>query len=65
MQPLATSSGEIDQLLGWLRDEIQHTSFGEVGLKFKLHDGQVVGIERTTSIKGKFTLQLLNGDSGD
>jgi len=62
MQPLATSSGEIDSLLAWLRDEIQHTDFGEVGLKFKLHDGQVVGIERTTSIKGRFELKLTKGE---
>lgn len=62
MQPLATSSSEINSLLTWLRDEIQHTEFGEVGLKFKLHDGQVVGIERTTSIKGKFELKLSKGE---
>ena len=62
MQPQATSSSEINSLLSWLRDEIGHTEFGEVGLKFKLHDGQVVGIERTTSIKGKFELKLSKGE---
>ena len=65
MQPLATSSSEVNSLLNWLRDEMNRTQFGEVGLKFKLHDGHIVGIEKTTSVKGRFELKFLNGDSGD
>lgn len=65
MRPLATSSGEIDSLLSWLREEIGKTQFGEVGLKFKIHEGAVVGIERTASVKGRFELRMINENGGD
>lgn len=65
MHPLATSSGEIDTLLEWLKGEICRTEFGEVGLKFKIHEGAVVGIERTTSLKGRFELRMFNENGGD
>lgn len=65
MRPLATSAGEIDSLLEWLKGEICRTEFGEVGLKFKIHDGAVVGIERTTSLKGRFELRMLTENGAD
>lgn len=55
---IPTSGAEIDRLFGWLKEEIKHTDYGEVGLKFRMHQGMIVGIERTTSIKGKFELRL-------
>ena len=58
MQPIATSSQEIDDLITWLKEELNHTAYGKVGLIFTLHQGQVTGIERTTSIHGKFTLKI-------
>ena len=64
MNPIATSAGEIDDLLTWLRDEIKRTAFGEVGLSFRLHEGKVVGITRTVSCKGRFELHML-GENGD
>lgn len=62
MQPLATSSNEVDDLIVWLRDELTRTQYGKVGLVFTLHQGQITGIERTTSIHGKFTLRI--GEEG-
>jgi len=58
MQPLPTSSNEVDDLLVWLRHELEHTAYGKVGLVFTLHQGAITGIERTTSIHGKFTLKI-------
>jgi hypothetical protein len=58
VQPLPTSSNEVDDLLAWLRGELGHTQYGKVGLVFTLHQGQITGIERTTSIHGKFTLKI-------
>jgi len=45
-------------LIIWLKEELNHTAYGKVGLIFTLHQGQVTGIERTTSIHGKFTLKI-------
>jgi hypothetical protein len=58
MRPLPTSSSEVEDLLVWLRGELEHTAYGKVGLVFTLHQGEITGIERTTSIHGKFTLKI-------
>jgi len=62
VQPIATSSNEVDDLLGWLRQELTRTQYGKVGLCFTIHQGQITGIERTTSIHGKFTLKIAGDD---
>lgn len=63
MQPIATSAAEVSDLIDWLRNELERTQFGKVGLVFTMHQGQITGIERTTSIHGKFTLKI--GEEGD
>jgi hypothetical protein len=58
VQPLATSANEVSDLIEWLRRELDNTQYGKVGLVFTLHQGEITGIERTTSIHGKFTLKI-------
>jgi hypothetical protein len=60
---IATSSAEVDNLLGWLRGELVKTQYGKVGLVFTVHEGKIVAIEKTISMRGKFTLDL--GNVGD
>lgn len=64
MQPIPTSSNEVDELMVWLKRELENTQYGKVGLVFTMHQGHITGIERTTSIHGKFTLKIgeTNGD---
>lgn len=64
MQPISTSGNEIDDLIEWLREELRRTQYGKVGLLFTVHQNQITGIERTTSIHGKFVLSV-GADGGD
>ncbi len=58
---IATSSSEVDELLTWLRGELMHTQYGKVGLMFTLHQGRIVAVERTISVKARFELKGENG----
>lgn len=60
---LPTSCAEVDNLLKWLHDELSKTQFGKVGLMFTVHEGHIVSIERTISMRGKFKLDM--SDSGE
>lgn len=62
MGDISTSSSEVDNLLQWLRDELQRTQYGKVGLLFTVHEGKIVALEKTVSIRGKFVLNLNGGD---
>ena len=53
-----TSSTEIESLFSWLRAEVQIVKYGKVGLVFTMHEGQIVAIEKTTSVRGKFELRV-------
>ena len=54
---IATSGAEVDELLTWLRAEILKTQYGDVGLRFHMHQGAIVKIERTTSVTGRFKFE--------
>lgn len=55
---IPTSGSEIDRLIDWLKTEVRAVPYGKVGLLFTLHQGQIVAIEKTTSVRGKFELKL-------
>ena len=55
---IASSGAEIDKLIDWLKAEVRIVPYGKVGLTFTLHQGTVVAIEKTTSVRGKFELKI-------
>ena len=63
MHSIATSANEVSDLIEWLRGELRRTEYGKVGLVFTIHQGQITGIERTTSIHGKFTMKIGEADA--
>lgn len=55
---IPTSGAEIDKLIDWLKAEVKTVPYGKVGLMFTLHQGMIVSIEKTTSVRGKFELRM-------
>ena len=55
---IVTSGTEIEKLINWLKEEVKVVPYGKVGLVFTLHQGIVVAIEKTTSVRGKFELKV-------
>lgn len=39
--PFSTHSNSVESYIDWLRNELQHIKYGEIGLTFIVHGGQV------------------------
>jgi hypothetical protein len=70
MLPVATSSANINGYMEWLRNTLLDTEFGEVGIRFIVHQGLITRVCKTIEVPEKmgvpikFTVKIgeANGD---
>ena len=51
--PVASHSNSVDSFYNWLRAKVQETSYGEVGMTFVIHGGQIVRVKEHIEISCK------------
>jgi hypothetical protein len=44
---------ELERYLNWLKEQIQHSQYGEYGIKIAVHNGKITRIERLIVDKQK------------
>ena len=70
MLPISTSSTGVDSYLNWVREALENTKYGEVGIRFIVHQGQITRVCKTLEVPEKIgvpvhlTLKIgeVNGD---
>lgn len=51
--PIASQSNQIESFMSWLKVELSDMQYGEVGLQFTVHHGDVVRVNQIKNISCK------------
>ena len=51
---MTTTGSDVETLIDWLRGELKHTRYGEVGLVFTVHNKEVSKVEKVDKKTIKF-----------
>lgn len=71
MLPISTSGTGVDTYLDWLKGELARTDYGEIGLRFVVHQGMItrvckhIEVPEKMGVPVKFEIRMLTENGGD